>query len=123
MKLCPRCGTEKETTEFAKSAKNCTGLQGFCRVCMNLAAERSKYKTLYGITPEIYNEMFAKQEGCCAICLQHQNNFKRKLAVDHCHTTGKVRGLLCTNCNTAIGKLNDDLERIARAASYIRSQN
>lgn len=57
----------------------------------------------YGITLEKYNELFTQQEGCCAICKKHQINFKRQLAVDHCHTTGIVRKLLCGSCNTHLG--------------------
>ena len=133
MKLCPHCGTEKTLDSFTK--KGTDKYQSYCKPCARIKTNewrRAKYsperkreadlKHKYGITTDDYNQMFADQKGCCAICLEHQSTFKRKLAVDHCHTTGKVRGLLCDNCNTAIGKLNDDLERIARAASYIRTQ-
>jgi hypothetical protein len=60
---------------------------------------------LYGYTcsNELYNEMFINQNGCCAICATHQSKLKRQLAVDHCHTSGEIRGLLCTTCNTHLG--------------------
>lgn len=74
----------------------------------------------YGITPEQYNEMFNNQEGCCAICGRHQNNFKRALHVDHDHITNKVRGLLCVNCNAGIGNLKDDIELLEKSITYLK---
>ena len=58
------------------------------------------------------------QDGKCAICSNPQEN--RRLAVDHCHKTGKVRGLLCQGCNTGIGGLKDDTERIKKAIDYLK---
>lgn len=57
----------------------------------------------YGITQEDYDRMFDNQKGCCAICGIHQSKLKQKLHVDHCHNTGKVRKLLCRNCNIHLG--------------------
>ena len=57
----------------------------------------------YGITLDDYNKMFNEQEGKCAICQRHQNELKKILYVDHDHKTGEVRGLLCKNCNVALG--------------------
>ena len=57
----------------------------------------------YGITLEDYNKMLNEQEGKCAICQKHQNELKKILYVDHDHKTGEVRGLLCKNCNVALG--------------------
>lgn len=82
----------------------------------------------FGITPDDYRRMFAAQEGRCAICggeenashKARKNGEKRRMAVDHCHATDKVRGLLCTNCNTALGALNDDLDLFAKAVAYIK---
>ena len=79
------------------------------------------YKRKYGITLEDYNRMFAEQKGRCAICETHQCDTGRAFAVDHDHKTGKVRGLLCQACNTAIGKLQDDPKLIQRAAEYVAS--
>lgn len=81
-------------------------------------------KHRYGITLDEYNLMFLQQGGICAICgkppgpdLPH--HWKNKLAVDHCHATGKVRGLLCNDCNAGIGHLGT--ERVALAAAeYLR---
>lgn len=57
----------------------------------------------YGITPEQWEDIYRKQNGCCFVCGRHQSMLNRRLCVDHCHTTGKVRGLLCTNCNVKLG--------------------
>lgn len=75
----------------------------------------------YGISIEQYNEMFSKQEGRCAICGRHQVEFKKRLAVDHCHKTEAVRGLLCLNCNVGIGNLFDSEELLEAALTYLRS--
>lgn len=80
-------------------------------------------KRHYGITIEQYNGMLASQSGCCAICLKPESNEIRgkvvALAVDHCHTSGKVRALLCSSCNTALGLFNDDVELLAKARGYV----
>lgn len=81
----------------------------------------------YGIGIEEYQTMYKQQEGKCAICEQHSTDVFTKgsegfeLCVDHCHHTGKVRGLLCENCNTGIGKLNDDPEMLRKAITYLEN--
>jgi len=75
------------------------------------------YRHKYRITIEQYDTLLAAQNGVCAICSRPPG--KRHLAVDHCHTTKAVRGLLCVNCNTAVGKLNDDPVLLQRAIDYL----
>lgn len=79
---------------------------------------------VYGITPEQYDEMLAAQGGHCAICprTQQSNVGKRRLAVDHCHKTGRVRGLLCHRCNLAVGYLGDDAGVTRSAARYLEKR-
>ena len=78
----------------------------------------------YGITPERYAEMLEAQGGVCAICHENETVIDRKthapklLAVDHCHETKRVRGLLCWRCNTSIGKFKHDPDLLRRAALY-----
>lgn len=72
----------------------------------------------YGLTPETYAAILKKQGERCAICLLEQT-VNRRMYVDHCHTSGKVRGLLCHHCNTAIGLMRDDAARMRRAISYL----
>lgn len=75
----------------------------------------------YGITVDYYNSMLAKQGGGCALCGCKDSGCSKKdrLHVDHCHTTGKVRGLLCTNCNQGLGKFKDNPDRLRKAAEYL----
>jgi hypothetical protein len=85
----------------------------------------------YGITIEIFEAMVIAQNGVCAICKKPETRGKRmgkfnnapwattRLSVDHCHVTGKVRGLLCQRCNIAIGHLNDDPQTAMNAAAYL----
>lgn len=111
-----------------------------CRICDNIDAKlraRSKsgteegkkakknnaLRSSYGITLEDYNKLLEKQNYKCAICNRHQNEFTRKFAVDHCHITDKVRGLLCGNCNIGIGNLQDDINIIENALKYLRNAN
>lgn len=74
----------------------------------------------FGINLEIYNEMFQLQNGCCAICGKHQSEFKSALAVDHDHKTGKIRGLLCINCNTGLGRFYDSSDLLRTAIDYLK---
>lgn len=78
-------------------------------------------KRLFGIDLKEYNEMLLKQNNSCAICQkQHADKAKRTLAVDHCHKTGEVRGLLCTNCNLALGNFKDNTELMQKAINYLK---
>jgi len=95
--------------------------------------EKAKSQRLkrYGITYEQYNELREKQNYCCASCGRHESVVEQgrakgaetALCVDHCHSTGKVRGLLCTNCNTLIGKAKDDIETLNKAIQYLKEHH
>jgi hypothetical protein len=73
----------------------------------------------YGITEEDYDEMSSSQNGKCAICEKDP----KRLVVDHCHSTGRVRGLLCDPCNAILGKWEDDSRIARRAAAYLEKGN
>ncbi len=80
----------------------------------------TELKKLFGITLPDYEQMLSEQGGLCAICGKTQRGTRNKrLCVDHCHETGRVRGLLCDHCNRAIGLLGDSAETAARAAAYL----
>jgi len=80
---------------------------------------RATYLTRkYDITLAEYEEMHEAQEGVCAICFEPETG--KMLAVDHCHTTGAIRGLLCSHCNTALGKFRDDPARLQSAINYLQ---
>lgn len=84
---------------------------------LNLSREwRLKHE--FGLSLLDYEAMLIKQSGLCAICLNPE--VKRRLAVDHCHQTGRIRGLLCLSCNRGIGLFKDDSEKLVRAATYLK---
>ena len=68
----------------------------------------------YGLTSQEYNRMLSEQRACCSICGE-----KAGLAVDHCHKSGIVRGLLCNKCNWGLGMFNDDIDLLASVVSYL----
>ena len=93
-----------------------------------LAKEKKRnYRTKkqFGITSEQYNQMLISQNYVCAICkrtetrIHHRTNVPTKLAIDHCHLTGKIRGLLCSTCNMKIGGFNDSIEILKSAIEYL----
>jgi len=73
----------------------------------------------YGITGIEYEKLMNNQNNKCAICGKEPNGYYKRLGVDHDHVTGKVRGLLCPNCNTAVGLLKDDIVILSRAIDYL----
>lgn len=81
------------------------------------AQRKAILKMRYRITPEQYDAMFQAQHGVCAICGRPPKRLR--LAVDHCHVTGTVRGLLCHPCNRLVGHLNDDPVKFRRGAEYL----
>jgi len=84
---------------------------------------RNAYRR-YGITLEEYDTMLAKQNYVCAICknpesMLHKSGRLYNLSIDHDHDTGRVRGLLCRNCNIGLGCFNDDILQLRAAISYL----
>ena len=83
------------------------------------------YKKRYNITLEEYNRMLILQNSQCGICKISESEIKhgrnKYFAVDHCHTTGKVRGLLCYKCNCILGFINDNTEHLANAIKYLKN--
>ena len=81
-----------------------------------MASRKHNLKHRYGITEEDYNQMAEKQKHCCQIC---NNKPVKPLYVNHCHSTNKIRGLLCHKCNVALGHMNDDPKQLLKAVEYI----
>lgn len=79
----------------------------------------TEIKRLYGISKEDYDKLFSAQNGRCAICGKLDWNGKNPF-IDHNHITGKIRGILCTNCNHALGHMKDDPEILAKAIEYLK---
>jgi hypothetical protein len=82
---------------------------------------RDNLKRRYGITLEQYEAMLAAQGGTCALCPTPTPGGKGRFHVDHCHDTGKVRGLLCMRCNTGIGCLNHNTDTLLKAVAYLKA--
>lgn len=132
MKTCKTCGITKGLDQFHKSPKGVDGVRAHCKVCRS-AKHREDYdperqrramtKFRYGISVDEVDRMRAQQNHCCAICGIHEDDSsgRGKLHIDHCHETGKVRGLLCSNCNTALGKFQDSEDVLLNAIQYLRS--
>jgi hypothetical protein len=81
------------------------------------------YMRRYGISLEEYNQRFIVQNGKCAICSKSQMEFKRRFHVDHDHETGKVRGLLCENCNHMLGHVFDNITILESAIIYLQNHS
>lgn len=148
-KVCSKCGVEKESSEFHKQSSKQDGLRPECKKCRVIktadkpgnykhglthtkeyvAFHHRKYtlKKKFGITPEQYEVMHNNQKGLCYICgqpetvLDNKYGTPKKLAVDHCHKTNKVRRLLCNRCNTTLGKVNEDKELLRRMINYLEA--
>ena len=83
------------------------------------AQRKSKLKSKYGLSPEEYDNKLVKQNHKCAICGLDETENKKKLAVDHDHSTGKIRDLLCINCNTGLGMFKENIDNLATAIKYL----
>ena len=132
-KTCCKCGMEKEFSAFYRDSGKKDGLQSWCKECRNAVAgkyykspegrQRNRevhLKRKYGITLAEYDEMFDEQNGRCGICGTEEAGSKYKhFAVDHCHDSGAIRGLLCSNCNRGIGLLGDNLKDLSKAVLYL----
>ena len=91
-----------------------------CRGCVSNLAHSKRIVTIYGLTADEYKELLVAQKGVCAICLRYPRS--KRLAVDHHHGSGAVRGLLCKACNRdVLGHLRDDVGALLRAVSYIEN--
>lgn len=112
---CHKCGERKPLTEFHR--RNRYGRQDWQTTCKECKKHVNRER-FYGLTVEDYNRLLEAQQGGCALC----GRTTLKLHIDHDHDTGQVRGLLCVNCNTALGKLGDTPAGLLRALSYLRGE-
>lgn len=122
--LCRGC-SEKQTVPPHLHGKRGTYIRYGCRCAPCVGTLRAHHlKMEYGITPSEYATMLAQQGGVCAICRNEESALGnrgqvRPLSVDHDHTTGAVRALLCSRCNTAVGLLRDDSSLARELAHYL----
>ena len=116
-KTCKRCNSHKHSSEFVPNKSNKDGLNGWCKVC----AKDDGLNKKYGISYNQYIQILKTQNNKCAICLTSEPlGISNSFVVDHCHSTGKIRGLLCNHCNTGLGKLGDTIETLERVLSYLK---
>lgn len=138
MKTCKNCNVEKSLDEFYTHKRTRDGKGSWCKKCLiqktsekrkdpeqkelwKEYGRRSVLKKRYGITADEYDQMAIEQNGC-AICGALEcggRGSTSRLAVDHDHVTGKIRGLLCNNCNNGLGRFKDDVELLQKAITYL----
>ena len=130
MKVCSKCNVGKPVSEYhtqhgkpRPECKQCRSEYRRASYRRNKAREDANNREValrlkYGIDSREYNAMLERQGGCCAIC--NTKPTSKRLAVDHCHTTGAVRGLLCDRCNRGLGYFKDSIASLKAAADYLR---
>ena len=125
---CKSCSNKSMSEYYAKNSDR-------CRAIANKAYAKNKHKHIlrkkvyswnktYGIdiTHDVYLQMLEQQDNKCAICLTSDADLEKLLSVDHCHTTGRVRGLLCNNCNLALGNFKDSITNLEQAIKYLKNE-
>jgi hypothetical protein len=113
-KRCPQCEVVKPHSEWERNKTSSDGWASYCRACRAERNRVSYFKRKYGLTEAERDALIASQRGVCCICLSAP-----AAHVDHCHETGRVRGVLCFSCNAALGQFKDQPEVIRRAAAYV----
>lgn len=133
-KWCPSCNQFKSLLEYDYSKHSKLKVQTYCRVCLcdkkkdyrtssNYKRVRREWDLLskYRLTWDMYLQILDSQGGKCPICaVPLDSKDARRAVVDHCHSTGKVRGVLCSSCNTSLGKFRDSVEILERAIQYLK---
>lgn len=122
----------RKTHRPGKPVSQCTA----CKVAYNKAyraenkervldiERKSRLKATYGITPTQYESLLKQQGGKCAICAAKKPGGRTKMFfIDHCHTNGNVRGLLCMRCNTGLGLFLDNPKFLLNAISYLKENS
>ena len=130
-RTCMTCGEVKYATEFYVRNKETMVRHSSCKACDRERVkkrhqdnpERTRNNDLmrnYGITLQDHANMFSEQQGLCAICGEEGDGRWKKLCVDHCHDTGKVRKLLCRNCNMVLGQVGDNVQLLEKMVTYLK---
>lgn len=115
MKICSRCKVEKPLEEFYKNKAQRLGVGNQCKSCERYAKAKAKF----GLEPEQLDELYRRQNNSCFICERPESELTMKMAIDHDHKTGEVRGLLCNFCNRRVIGRHRDAARFRRAAEYL----
>ena len=123
---CYECGEHKTKDCYGKAELDrYPNSLPSCYDCKYIISRKGHLEAKYGITQEQYEDLLIDQLGVCAICKKREKSKDKRgntklLFIDHCHTTGKIRGLLCHNCNTALGHFKDSEESLVSAIEYLR---
>jgi hypothetical protein len=131
---CGKCRKDLPTSEFNLDRARKTGYAWQCKACRKEydqgyhsdnrekhleTMRKNAYARRYKMTVAEYDGLFKAQDSACAICGASEGWQGKRLAVDHDHKSGAIRGLLCDRCNTVLGKMEDSPELLRRAASYL----
>ena len=120
LRHCWKCNKDLPLDQFGKNKAEIGGLTRLCKPCSIQQFRAQKLKHKFGIDEAQYKAMLEKQGDTCAICTNTASNKEGdRLAVDHDHKTGNVRGLLCAACNRGVGYFQDDPELLAEAIKYL----
>lgn len=130
-KYCPECKQELSLNMFGLNVSNYDFVHGYCKECMKQRYIKNKdihrayaIQQNFNLSWEQYTNLFNEQDGKCAICnkdIYLAATDKNKTAhVDHCHKTGKIRGLLCARCNHGLGVFEDDIEVLQGTINYLQ---
>lgn len=115
-RVCNVCNQPKPDSEFYKKDRKTGRLDSTCKAC-RIIKQRER---ALGVTDADYWELYRKQNGKCGICNRRLYSKRYKaFSVDHDHKTGRIRGLLCHNCNRALGMLQDNPAALRRAAEWV----
>lgn len=151
LKRCAGCKLELSIDLFYKEPRRADGFRRYCKVCSNQACKkyRAKHPTKvvayreankekrrdsrllsrYGLSLIDYEKMLKQQGNVCSICklpesrLEYRTGKIARLAVDHCHKTGKVRSILCNRCNVTLGKVEDSEELLLKLIEYLKEHS
>lgn len=144
-KKCNKCKEEFSIQEFQKNKNNCDGYSYNCKSCIKKRRAHSKeydrrywkswreknshrlkerdrahnLKRKFNMSINDYNILLKSQNGVCATCFKEKSSNGKALAVDHCHKTGKIRGLLCNECNTSLGLLKENKHTLYNLIDYL----
>ena len=134
VKTCICCQLEKPISEYHKDSGKKDGYHTTCKSC-SCSRERKRYSSgkikdkdlklrrKYGISHNNYLEILEAQNGRCAICSTDVPGGKGAFHVDHCHNSGKIRGLLCHRCNVGLGHFKDQESLLLKAALYLHNHH
>jgi len=117
-RLCVFCDRYKPLDEFYTNSHR---HRSRCKPCERTVVVARKMRQRFNLTIDEYDKMLENQQGKCAICGGGREKQKYKFAVDHCHATGKIRGILCTNCNAGLGFFKDNPQSLTNALTYLIS--